>query len=134
MSTKSLILLIFFIICVKLLSCKSDTSGANDYLIDVDSIHAPDSVIANKAFDIVFFGVAGLNTCQHFKTFNIGYNQNDVHIEAWGTDDSNGRACGEAINYLNGYKVTLNLFPQGVYRILIREPNATTLVKQILVK
>lgn len=134
MLIRSYILLTLLIICVKLISCKSDSSGANDYLIDVDSIHAPDSVIANTEFDVAFFGIAGLNSCQHFKTFNIGYNKNDIIIEAWGTDERNEHPCGEAIEYLNGHKVTLKLFPQGFYRLLISEPNATTLVKQILVK
>lgn len=103
-------------------------------MINVDSIHTPDSVIANKAFDVIFFGIAGLNTCQHFKTFNTVYNNNEIHIEAWGTDESNGGACGEAIEYLTGQKLTLTLFPAGIYKIMVTEPNATTLVKQIIVR
>ena len=84
-------------ICVKLISCNNDLSSINDYLIEVDSINAPDSVISDKPFDVIFFGIVGLNTCQMFKTFNISYNDNDVNIEAWGTDNSNGNGyVGEA--------------------------------------
>ncbi len=134
MTYKSYILIFVVILSVKLVSCKLDSSGANDYLIRVDSIHAPDSVISEKSFDVFFFGIVGLNTCQHFKTFNIGYYNNDVNIEAWGTDLSNGGTCGDAIVYLNGQKLTLNLYPSGNYKILISEPNGAKLVKQIIVK
>jgi hypothetical protein len=122
------------LICMRFLSCKDDLSSTNDYLVQVDSIHVQDTVISDKALNVVFFGIVGLNTCQRFKTFNINYNNNDVQIEAWGTDNSNGGVCGEGIVYLNGQQVTLNLYPAGTYRILITEPNGTTLVKQIIVK
>lgn len=135
MSAKSYILLFFVVtICIKLLSCNNDSNSANDYLVKIDSIHAPDSAISNKPFDVVFYGIVGLNTCQQFKTFNIVYNNNDVNIEAWGTDDSNGAPCGEGIVSLNGHKVTLSLFRPGSYRVAVNEPNDLTLVKQIIVK
>src|ERR1700693_3910005 len=112
MSLKSFIQLFFVAtICMKLFSCKNDLSSANDYLIKVDSIHAPDSILSNNPFEIVFFGIAGLNTCQSFKTFNIKFNNKDVHIESWGTDNSDGNPCGEGIIYLSGQKVTLKFFP-----------------------
>jgi len=123
-----------FIFCTNFFSCNNYSSVANDYLIRVDSIHAPDSVIQNEGFDVVFFGIIGLNTCQHFKSFNIDYNNKDVHIEAWGTDNSKGEICGEGIVYLNGQKVTIKLYPSGTYRIKITDPNDITLVKQIVVK
>ena len=135
MSVKSYILIFLVVtVCVKLISCNNDFSSTNDYLIGVDSINAPDSVLSDKPFDIVFFGIAGLNTCQKFKTFNISYNYKDVNIEAWGTDDSNGNPCGEGIVYLNGQIVTLSLFPPGQYRIIVNEPGNITLVKKIIVK
>jgi hypothetical protein len=58
----------------------------------------------------------------------------DVNIEAWGTDNSNGNSCGEGIVYLNGQKVTLNLFPPGQYWIIVNEPGNITLFKKIIVK
>ena len=119
---------------MKLSSCKNDSFSANDYLIKVDSIHSPDSVISNNPFDVVFFGIVGFNTCQQFKTFNTVYNNNDVNIEAWGTDNSNGALCGEGIVYLDGHKVTLSFFQKGSYRIEVNEPNDIALVKQIIVK
>jgi hypothetical protein len=135
MSAKLYILLFFVVtICIKLSSCNTDPNSANDYLLKVDSVHAPDSVISNKPFDVMFFGIVGLNTCQQFKTFNIAYNNNDVNIEAWGSDNRNGIPCGEGIIYLDGRKVTLSLFRHGPYRIVVNEPNELTLVKQIIVK
>jgi hypothetical protein len=119
---------------MKLLSCNNDSFSTNDYKIKVDSIHSPDSVLSNKPFEVVFYGIVGLNKCQQFKTFNIVYNNNDVNIEAWGTDNSNGTPCGEGIIYLDGRKVTISLFRQGSYRVVVNEPNDLTLVKQIVVK
>jgi hypothetical protein len=122
------------VIWITFLSCRNDSASSNDYLIKVDSIHSPDSTISNKPIDVVLYGIVGLNTCQHFKTFNIAYNKNDVHLEAWGTDIFNGSPCGEGITYLDEQKVTLSLFSPGVYRIVVREPDDLTLVKQIIVR
>ena len=120
--------------CIMLFSCNLDQSSNNDFLIKVDSIHTPDSVVSNTTFDIVFFGTIGFDKCTSFKTFNQTYNNNDVDIEAWGTYNSTPAVCPPALITLDGQKLPMTLPFPGVYRILIQDPGAITLVKQIVAK
>ena len=121
--------------CIMLFSCNLDqNSSSNDYLIRVDSIHAPDTVVSNTAFNVVFFGTIGFDECASFKTFNRTDNGYDIGIEAWGTYNSTPAVCPPALVTLNGQKLSLTFPFPGVYRISILDPGAVTLVKQIVAK
>ena len=130
----SISLLTAFAACIMLFSCHLDQNGNNDFLIKVDSIHAPDTVDSNTAFDIVFFGTIGFDECTSFKSFNQTKDNNDVDIEAWGTYDSTPAVCPPALITLDGQKLSMSLPFPGVYRILIKDPGPITLVKKIVVK
>ena len=118
--------------CIMLFSCHLDQEN-NDFLIKVDSIHAPDTIDANTAFDIVFFGTIGFDECTSFKSFNQTKNKNDVDIEAWGTYDNTPAVCPPALITLDGQKLSMSLTFPGVYRILTKDPGFT-LVKKIVAK
>jgi hypothetical protein len=121
-------------ICALLASCSNANNTYTDFLIKVDSIHCPDSVISNASFDIEFFGIIGFNGCYSFKTFNQRLADNDITIEAWGTYDSNAGICPAALVTLDGQKLSMSLFTPGLYRIKISEPDMTIIVKSIVVK
>lgn len=128
-------LFIALIICSIIASCSDDDSGAvSDFLIKVDSIHCPDSVMSNTRFDIEFFGIIGFNGCYSFKTFNQHINDYDILIEAWGTYDNNATICPEALVLLNGQKLGMTFAKPGIYRIEIAEPDFTVIIKNVLVK
>ena len=120
--------------CIMLFSCNLDQSSNNDFLIKVDSIHAPDTVVANSTFDVVFFGTIGFDECTSFKTFNRTDSNNDIDIEAWGTYNSTSAVCPPAMITLDGQKLSMSIPFPGVYRLLIQDPGAITLVKQIVAK
>jgi hypothetical protein len=116
-------------------SCSNDDSGGtSDFLIKVDSIHCPDSVVANTRFDIEFFGVIGFNGCFSFKTFNQHIFDYDILIEAWGTYDNSSGICPDALVLLNGQKLGMTFAKPGIYRIEIAEPDNTIIIKNVLVK
>ena len=118
-----------------LFSCNLNQNTNNDFLIRVDSIHAPDTVVANTSFDVVFFGTIGFDECSSFKTFNRTDINNDIDIEAWGTyNNSTSGGCPPAMVTLNGQKLSLSFPVPGIYRLLIQDPRAVTLVKQIVAK
>ena len=119
-----------------LFSCNlNQNSSSNDFLIRVDSIHAPDTVVSNTPFNVVFFGTIGFNECASFKTFNrTDENTFNIGIEAWGTYNSTSAVCPPAMVTLNGQKLSLTLPLPGVYRISILNTGAVTLVKQIVAK
>jgi hypothetical protein len=121
--------------CAMIASCGDDDSGGNsDFMIKVDSIHCPDSVMPNTRFDIEFFGVIGFNGCYSFKTFNQHVSDFDILIEAWGTYDNSSGICPEVLVLLNGQKLGMTFAKPGIYRIEIAEPDNTIIIKNVLVK
>jgi hypothetical protein len=111
-----------------------DSGGYSDFLIKVDSIHCPDSVMPNTRFDIEFFGVVGFNGCYSFKTFNQHVSDFDILIEAWGTYDNSSGICTDALVLLNGQKLGMTFAKPGIYRLEIAEPDNTIIIKNVLVK
>jgi hypothetical protein len=116
-----------------LLSCHNDLNTFDDFLIKVDSIHVPITITSNTPFDIEFFGTIGWNGCLSFKTFNQIYKNNDITIEAWGTYDNKAGICPTVMVYLDGRKLNITIPLPGIYKISIKEPDYTSLVRQITV-
>jgi len=127
-------LLSIIVIGLSLLSCHNDSENSNDFIIRVDSVKIPYVVSSATPFDIVFYGTIGFNSCYSFKTFNRAITDNDIKIEAWGTLDYIEGKCPEGLVSLNGQILTLTIPLPGTYRIVIKEPEDYTLVKQITVK
>lgn len=119
---------------LSILSCHIDSDNSSDFIIRVDSVKIPDTVSSATPFDIVFFGTIGFNSCYSFKTFNRVVKDNDIKIQAWGTLDYKEGKCPEGLVSLNGQILKLTIPLPGTYRIVIKEPEDYTLVKQITVK
>lgn len=114
-------------------SCLTDSATQSDFQIKVDSIHSPDSVASNTQFDIEFFGTIGFDGCLSFKSFKKTYQNNDIIIEAWaGWDDSAGE-CPTVLVSLDGKKLNMTISLPGIYRLIIKEPGSTSLIKLITV-
>jgi hypothetical protein len=101
-------------------------------MIKVDSFKVADTVTSATPFDVEFYGTIGRNGCYSFKTFNQIVKGNDISIEVWGTFDYTG-SCPEALVSLDGIKLKLTIPFPGTYRIIIKEPENYSLVKQITV-
>jgi hypothetical protein len=126
---KALIVLMF--IC-SLESC-DHKPDYRSFLIKVDSIHVPDTLIANSPFDIEFFGTIGVNGCYSFSDFNIQQDNADLLIEVWGQVDLRQTVCPTVMVYLSGQKITCTFPDPGDYNIKIKQPDNTFLVKQITI-
>jgi hypothetical protein len=113
-------------------SCLNNNSiNTNDFLIKVDSVKVPETVISGTPFNIQFFGTIGFDDCTSFKTFNQAILEKDINIEAWGTFEYKNRTCNPALVTLDGYTISMTLYNPGVYRLLITEPGNYTLVKEL---
>jgi len=119
--------------CLIFFSCRNDLSSNSDFLIHVDSIRVPETVIQAKSFDIEFFGVIGFNGCYSFKTFNRVVKGNEITIEAFGTLDEKSGVCPDVLVTLDGIKLSSTINLPGIYQIIIKEPDSFTLIKQIIV-
>jgi hypothetical protein len=129
----SLTLIIVIVALIGLLSCHDDSASSNDFMIKVDSFKVAGAVTSATPFDVTFYGTMGRNGCYSFKTFNRIVSGNDISIEVWGTFDYKTGSCPEELVSLDGIKLNLTIPFPGTYRIIIKEPEDYTLVRQITV-
>ena len=124
---------IIITICLIVTSCLSDSYTHTEYLVLVDSIHAPAIVTANVPFDIEFFGTIGTNGCCNFNGFNQNISDTDVSIRVSAVYDDKAKSCPTVMVYLDGRKFNTSIPNRGTYIIKIIQPNSSTLDKQITV-
>jgi hypothetical protein len=127
-------LLLFSGTLISLSACQNKPETTTDFLIKVDSIHCPDTVMANAKFDIVFYGTVGFNGCTSFKTFNQKFDDKNITIETWGTYENFNGTCPDVLVSLDGQKLSMTLPFAGTYKIKIKEPDNYLLYKFIKVK
>lgn len=71
------------------------------FLIQVDSIHVPESIVLGDTIDISFFGLIGLNGCYYFSHFEEFEADNSIEIEARG-GHTPGQFCTDEVIMLDG--------------------------------
>ena len=128
-----IVLIILLTLCIGLLSCNTDKNETNDFLIKVDSIHVPETIVSANPFEIVFYGVIGFNGCYSFKSFNTVNNGSTIIVEAWGTSDFSNLLCPDALVTLDGYTLKLTIPTPGIYKVIIHEPGNFSLITQLKV-
>jgi hypothetical protein len=128
-----IVLIILMTFCIGLLSCNTDKNETNDFLIKVDSIHVPETIVSGNTFEIKFYGVIGFNGCYSFKSFNTVNNGGTIIVEAWGTSDFSNLLCPDALVTLDGYTLKLTISVPGIYKLIIHEPGNLSLETQIKV-
>ena len=98
-------------------SCSLDTKTVEPYLIQVDSIIAPDTVTPKNVFDIRLLGIVGPSSCYSLeKVYVFVTDQKEIQIEVRGRYQYDGVACAQAVVYLDT-KVETNVPTSGVYTI-----------------
>jgi hypothetical protein len=112
----------------------NDSYTHQEFLVAVDSIHAPDTVNSNIPFEIEFFGTIGWDGCYFFSKFNQVMSGEDLQIEAWAIYDNHDRVCSSTEVSLDGQKMTATIPTPGTYRIKVSQPYYTHLIKQIIVR
>lgn len=128
------LLILVSIIIITLGSCVAEPPAIKDYLIQVDSIHVPETINASVPFYIEFYGVVGFDGCHSFENFNLTYKNSDIYIETWGKFDNKAGACPDVVVMLNGQKLNTTIAFPGTYTLFIVEPYGYDLVKQIVVR
>ncbi len=117
------------------ISCNRDTKHEFSYfLIQVDSIHAPDSVqLANK-FTLRFFGTIGENSAFSFDKFDLQQHDNKATIRAIGKQHT-GKASLQPTTtfYLDNQSIELKADTIGDFYIEIENPGLNQLLKKTVI-
>jgi hypothetical protein len=136
MSFKSLFSVTIFLVFVLFtaISCqKENDEGYNYFLIQVDSISAPDTVEANDTFEIAFWGLVGTNGCYQFFEFSVDKQENEIVIEAWGKIKKDAQFCTDEMVYLRGREMNYSISEPGQYLIKVSKSGNSYLEHTILV-
>jgi hypothetical protein len=114
-------------------SCQKD-EDYEYFLIQVDSVSIPETILANQPFELEFYGYIGHNGCYSFSKFVSEKQNKTILFETWGKLNVKSTICSDALVYLNGKKIEFLLEEAGNYNLKIKQPDGTFLERQFLVE
>jgi hypothetical protein len=129
----AVVLLSVCVILIPAYSCLKGPFTSSDFMIKVDSIHVADTVSSNAPFSVDFFGTIGFDGCFSFKTFKKNIQDSVISVEAWGSYEKMDGQCPSELVTLQDRKLSLSLPIPGNYRLIVKEPDYSELVKRIKV-
>ena len=127
---RSLICFSLFIFYVIIYSCQDEISY-HYFIIEVDQIIAPDTIVMNETFDICLSGLIGVNGCYQFSEFKTTEKENELLIEAWGKINKNSSICSDEMVYLDNEILNYQIKVQGTFTIKAKQPTGSYIQKQI---
>jgi hypothetical protein len=125
----SVIILMYF-----LGSCSMKVKTIEPYLIQVDSIIAPDTVTPKSVFDIRLLGIVGPSSCYSLeKAYCYLNDEKEFIVEVRGRYLYEGVACADAVVYLDT-KIETNAPSSGIYTIKVLRQDYTYMEKKLVAR
>lgn len=119
-------------------NCTNDPDEDNneyiEYKIQVSGIDLPDTISLADTLVIKFDGEVGTDGCHRFSRFESNINSDEINVTVWGTKPNFATACPAVMVYLNGKEFKSKLPKGGMYKIIIHQPNNSTLTDYVFVK
>ena len=125
------------VIIIILLQYSCTTEPENDYTyfrINVDKLTHPDTVSVNDTLIIKFDGYVGPDGCHSFSHFEVNKKLNEIEITVWGTKPNFDTICATVLVYLDGKEFKTLLKQNGIYRIIVYQPDNSLLIDSVFVK
>ena len=120
--------MIFFTGCVKF-----DEEEENTYfLVKVDSIDLVDTITTTDTLYISFYGTIGTNDCYSFSHFYPETDEDTINVEVWGMLEP-GENCDSGLVYLDGEKLNIINFAEGIYFVHVYQPDGSLLADSLIV-
>jgi hypothetical protein len=124
------------ILIILLITCYSCTepiqkeySNLESVWVKVDSLHVPTETKSRTQFNIEFFANLGYNRCYHLGGMIMTGSGNNIFIKVYGSFDYQSYKCSN----LMVFRSHMALDPPGIYNLIIKQPDSTFLVRQIIV-
>lgn len=113
----------------------NSTSEIQEFVIKVDSIQLPDSLVVNEQFDVKFYGNVGNNGCYSFADFVVSEDSASLNLLLKGNREvSANQVCPEVQVNLEGMTYSHKFMAAGQYRIRITNPGLGQFIqKEVLV-
>lgn len=118
-------------ILFSIFNCTNLDYESYTFIIPVDSLVIPDSIVLNDTLEIIFFGIIGNNGCYSFERFESIEQQTSIQLTAIGKFTGAGVCTCEVVCLEESYFVTPLL--AGQYYIEVLQPDNTVLKDSVLV-
>ena len=105
-----------------------------EYKIQVSSISFPDTISLSDTLVIKFSGEVGTDGCHRFSRFESNINSDEIYVTVWGTKPNYATACPAVMVYLNWKEFKCKLTKRGMNKIIIHQPDNSTLTDYVFVK
>ena len=126
-----IIILTSLCILFSIFNCTNLDYESYTFIIPVDSLVIPDSIVLNDTLEIRFFGTIGNNGCYSFERFESIEQQTSIQLTAIGKF-TGAATCTSVMVYLEeSYFVIPSL--AGQYYIEVLQPDNTVLKDSVLV-
>lgn len=126
----------FILFCSACILCACSTEPNNEqylFIVQVDSIAHPQSVLLHDTITIQFYGTIGYNGCYSFSYFDASLEPLKLDIAVIG-ELSNDNVCPSVMVYLDGKEYKCEAKQKGWFKINIRQPDNSFLRDSLLVK
>ncbi|MEW5799983.1 MAG: hypothetical protein AB1728_13365 [Bacteroidota bacterium] len=121
-------------IAIALLSCSTEPSREPFlFVVQVDSIAHPQSVLLNDTIAIKLYGTIGTNGCYSFSYFDDKLQPLQLDLTVVG-ERSASTVCADVMVYLDGMEYRCVAAQKGWFMINIRQPNESRLRDSVLVE
>ena len=127
--TRTLLASILLTATAALAGCDAFAPERRTFVIHIDSIAAPEIVPGAAAFQILFYGPLGPNTCYTFKEFLVTRGAAAADITVLG--ESVDGVCPQMPVALDGEPLTIAAPATGLLTVRIHQPNGTVLTRVI---
>lgn len=105
-----------------------------EYKIEITEIELPDTISLADTLVVKFYGEVGSNGCYRFSRFESNVNSDEIRVTVWGAYPKNAEACPAVMVYLIGKECKIKLTNRGMNKIIIQQPDNTTLIDYVFVK
>lgn len=134
MAVKKHILILLLLSALIYLGCsKSDSPQVDNYIIKIDSIVVPDTILFGNNLIVKFYGKVGENGCYAFYKFDVDYELNTTSITSWGRF-THYEACPENLPVLYGKELIIYNLSKGNNIIKAIQPDGDALSSEVFVK
>ncbi|MCF7798207.1 MAG: hypothetical protein K9N11_09890 [Lentisphaeria bacterium] len=105
---------------------RCDEPGYTQFIIEIDSLVHPDTVMVLQQVEIEFYGVVGPDGCHKFKTIQVEpLSDSLLQFTVWGERPDYQTICPDVIVYLEGETYTMSVDKPGWQHIRVKQPDGS---------
>ncbi len=98
-----------------------DIPKYTEFVMQIDSIQMPSTIKLGQRLDIKFYGTIGPDGCYRFSRFAAKADNKTISVTVYGRHEEKD-LCNEAVSYLNGGLLQINMLDTGRYVVHVSQP------------